>query len=286
MPRASIACTLSLLSGVAFVACGGSNLPSGETDYLDAAASDSGSSKHHDAAAADDASTGGGGDDDQTGDDDASVSVEAGADASPGADAAPDAAAAPDASKDAGPPDATLPLPAGQCTGSFGHGLTGSYGRIDGILQAYVKPTATACPDVDSTHLILQIAMNGALYEIAVNVLSDDDSDVLTTAIDHALPAPAYSEGWHTGVKLDYPTTLGVSSSSFTPYSEPALVSLVAGQLTNGTPITVYGHGYTTGAHDIHYYGDNADGAIVLAPDAVAPALPHWLLFHFDEQSF
>jgi hypothetical protein len=296
MPRVSIVCTLTWLSCLAFVACGGSSSPSGDTESTDAAATDSGSSKHHDASAADDGSTGGSGDDDPSGDDDdddddASVAADASTDATApvdaAADAAPDAdAAAPDAGREAGALDSGLPLPPGQCTGSFGHGLTNGYGRIDGILQAYVKPTATSCPDADSTHLILQIAMKGAIYEIAVNVLSDDGSYVLTTAIDHALPGPAYSEGWHTGVSLDYPTTLGVTSSQFTAYSESALVSLVASQLTNGTPITVYGHGYTTGAHDIHYYGDSDDGAIVLDPDAVAPAMPHWLLFHFDEQTF
>jgi hypothetical protein len=268
------------------------------TDDGGAAPADSGSSGHRDASASASGTDGSMGDDTGDDDDDASVATDAGADATTPADASPgdgdasadatadgaaDAAAdaGAEAGKEAGPPDSGLPL--GQCTGTFGKGLTSSYGRIDGILQAYVKPTATSCPDADSTHLILQIAMDGAIYEIAVNVLSDDDSDVLYTAIDQALPAPAYSEGWHTGVTLDYPTTLGVHSTQFTAYSESDLVDLIDAQLTDGAPITVYGHGFVTGAHDTHYYGGGADGAIVLDPTA---ATPHWLLFHFDEQTF
>ena len=283
MRRASIVCTLSCLL---LAACGGSDAPS--PDGADGSgAADSGSSKHHDASVGTvDAS---GGDDDD--DDDASVAADggdAGADGADGADgtgaqdgASVDAAA--DAGKEAGAPDSGLPLPLGQCTGTFGRGLTNTYGRIDGVLQAYVKPTATSCPDADSTHLILQIAMKGSIYEIAVNVLSSDDSDVLYTTVDEALPGPAYSEGWHTGVTLDYPSTLGVHASQFTAYAEPDLVNVIDAQLTDGMPITVYGHGYTTGAHDTHYYGGGADGAIVLDPTA---ATPHWLLFHFDEQTF
>jgi hypothetical protein len=146
-----------------------------------------------------------------------------------------------------------------------------------------VKPTATSCPDHNSTHLVLQIALNSALYEIDVNVQSDDGTDVLTTSIDAPLVGGAFSPGWHTGVHLDYASDLGVhSSAGFTPYAETDLVNLLAAQLTNGTPITIYGEGFVTGAHDIHRLDGGDDGAIVLDPTGS----PHWLLFHFDEQTF
>ena len=243
MRRLSIVCTLAAVLLACGGSTQETPTPE-EPDSGTGGQADSGSSKHHDAGAIPDAASGGdddgddddddagnppGGDDD---DDDASLPTDAATDASHSTDAttdagAPDAApdasfdasadasadaapdAAPDASADAGSKDAaadaSLPLPPGQCTGTFGSGLTNDYGRLDGVLQAYVKPGTANCPDQDNNHLILQVAMKGAIYEIAVNVLSDDGSDVLTTSTNTQLVGGAYSEGWHTRASLDYP---------------------------------------------------------------------------------
>ncbi len=276
MRRASIVCTLTCFVVGGAAACGGADLVTPSPEGPDASI-DAGSSKHHDAST--DAS---GGEEDDDGDDDASSPTDSGAsrDATAPADAGPDGG--PEAGPDASP-DGGLPLPAGQCTSSFGHGLTNGYGRLDGVLQAYVKPTATTCPDHNSTHLVLQIALSGALYEIDVNVKSDDGTEVFTTAIDAPLVGGAFSPGWHTGVSLDYASDLDVhSSAGFTAYAETDLVNLLAAQLTNGTPIIIYGEGFVTGAHDIHRLDGGDDGAIVIDPTGS----PHWLLFHFDEQTF
>lgn len=49
-----------------------------------------------------------------------------------------------------------------------------------------------------------------------VNVKSDGaDPDVFFRTLPHALPAPAWAEGWHTGLKLDYVADLGVHADAW-----------------------------------------------------------------------
>ncbi len=106
----------------------------------------------------------GGGDDtgDDTGDDDdatldATVPThDAGTldSGGPGHDSGAPDAGAPDAGPlDAGKPDSGPSGPTGTCSSTFGHGLTSTYGRIDGTLYAVVKPTDHQCAVVNSTQL-------------------------------------------------------------------------------------------------------------------------------------
>ena len=175
---------------------------------------------------------------------------------------------------------------AANCASEFGGALTAPYGRIDGTVLAVVKPSDTDCPFPNDDHVVLQVMMGGAAYRMVVNVKSDyGDPRVLFMNVDAALPTPAWAEGWHTGVQLDYAISLGADSEAFTPYELTEISNLIADQIELGQPVSVYAH--TSGGHSAHKVhrngGINDDGAIVLDPTG---ANPRWLLFHFDDQVF
>ena len=89
------------------------------------------------------------------------------------------------------------------CTSQFGHALTSVYGRLDGFLVAIVQPGSGNACNADTSHVHLQVKMNGAIYDVAVNVGSTGTTDdVHTTTRD--IPLPQWSEGWHPGVLEDY----------------------------------------------------------------------------------
>lgn len=195
-------------------------------------------------------------------------------------DAAADAAG--DASADAGI--------TGKCADTFGDKLTEAFGRIDGLVYSVQKPSDKACVMPNDDHVILQVLTNGAVYRLVVNVQSDrPDQDVRVryAAIPHALPAPAFAEGWHVDAPLDYVTSLDAhTTSSFQPYELGDLVTKLADTIHVGQPISVYGtsgSGRPESAHLIHRNKTNMDGAIVVDP---ASASPTFLLFHFANQTF
>ena len=209
-----------------------------------------------------------------------------GADASTGA--TPDAAAADaDATDASTSADATPVDKAATCAATFGNDLTAPYGRLDGTVLAVVPPAHPTCALQNGTHLVLQVTMKGAAYRMVVNVESEVvgvDPKVHYLAIDKPLPAPAWSEGWHPGVTLDYPTTLDVHVAAFSALAKAELVKTVTDAIPLGANVSVYSS--TSGgasAHLIHRNGANDDGAIVLGPDT---ATPRFLLFHFDQQTF
>ncbi len=176
------------------------------------------------------------------------------------------------------------------CAATFGKALTSAFGRLDGTLLAVVTPTDTQCAQPNSDHLIVQVKVNGAAYRMVVNILSTVagvDPRVLLDEVEAPLPSPAWSEGWHPGVTLDYVTTLAVHSDDFTPYEMNALVTRVSERLTLGAPISVYatstGGTKADSAHLIHRNQAGKDGAIVVDPQG---AKPSFLLFHFAEQTF
>jgi hypothetical protein len=176
----------------------------------------------------------------------------------------------------------------GQCASTFGASLTEGFGRIDGIVYAVQKPSDTQCTMPNSDHVVLQVLMGGAVYRMVVNVQgSGADTRLWLLKVQHALPAPAYAEGWHADAQLDYVTTLSVhTTDAFTPYEMDPLVTEVAGELHVGDPISVYatvGAGRPESAHLVHRNATNQDGAIVLAPSSATPSL---LLFHFADQTF
>ncbi len=171
------------------------------------------------------------------------------------------------------------------CVGTFGQALTSAFGRADGTVVAVVKPTDTQCPQYNGDHVVLEIAMNGADYRMVVNVQSTiGDPRVQYLALDHAMPAPAWSEGWHTGLALDYIADFGVHGDAFTPLVMADLSNKIADAITIGQKVSVYSQSSGgASAHQIHRNDGKVDGAIVLDPDG---ATPKALLFHFGDQTF
>jgi hypothetical protein len=172
------------------------------------------------------------------------------------------------------------------CATTFGTGLTPGFARIDGTVLAVVPPNDQACALPNSTHLVVQITMGGAAYRLVVDVLSNQGSpDVWFHELDAPLAGPAWADGWHTGVMLDYVTTLAAHSTDFVEMNQADLVAKITSELELGANISVFA---TTGAtepnsaHLVHRNATNADGAIVISPDVA----PHYLLMRFDEQSF
>lgn len=176
----------------------------------------------------------------------------------------------------------------GKCVSTFGHGLTDSFGRIDGQLVAIVRPQDQHCALPNSDHVVLEIQSMGAVYRMVVNVKSDKGTDlrVRFRELGAPLPAPAFADGWHTGLSLDYVALGAHSNSDFVPMDMQPLVTRVVGDLRIGMPVSVYatsGNGITDSAHLVHRVNGSTDGAIVVDPTSTSPT---FLLFHFAEQAF
>jgi hypothetical protein len=162
------------------------------------------------------------------------------------------------------------------CTSTLGKGLSPAHGRLDGTLVSIV-PNKARCPN-DPDHLHLQVRMNGAVYDIAINL------DVLEGEIDTPLPGIPFAEGWHV-MPLDYPTDLGLHSPALTVTSPAVVRARVESQLTNANHISVFGFGYpgSDGAHIIHRSSGGGDGALVINP--LAPKA-HVIAFRFADDVF
>lgn len=171
------------------------------------------------------------------------------------------------------------------CTGSFGSAMTTAFGRLDGFLVAIVNINGSSTCRGDDNHLHLQIRVNGKVQDIAVNVESTTGSpNVDFLEINAPLRGGAWSEGWHPGQTLDYPTNLGVSSSQFTARPLAQLATLIDSALANANHVSIFTTGFdSTGGDLIHREGSNHDGAIVINP---LSASPEYLLFHFSDQTF
>ena len=173
------------------------------------------------------------------------------------------------------------------CTSNFGAALTASptFGRLDGFLVAIVPPGGGAC-NADSSHVHLQVRMNGAIYDIAIDVtdaISGVD-DVHTVTKDIAMPVNTpWSEGWHTGLLADY-VALGVHSPELVFQAKSALVTTLMTDLATANHISIYATTYgADGAHLVHRNGGGHAGVIVTQPLSI-PA--HLRLFSFTDQAF
>jgi len=171
------------------------------------------------------------------------------------------------------------------CTGTFGSAMSATYGRLDGFLVAIVDPNTGSSCRGDDNHVHLQVQVNGGVEDIAVNIASTSGNpNVDFRTLAASLGGGAWSEGWHTGVQLDYATSLGVHSSSFTEETASQLTSLVDNALANANHVSIFTTGFDpTGGHLVHREGSNHDGAIVINPTTSNPT---YLLFHFANQSF
>jgi len=252
------ACLVGLLMFDA--ACGGSTAgvgPGGtDADDAGAATDDDASGGDRDAAAGDDASSG---------NDGGSAN-----DASSGTDSSPPPG-------DAAPGDDGTPTRKA-CTGSFGAGLSTYHARLDGTVVAVIPPGQGKQCNGDSSHVHIQVLMNGAVYDVAANVDGNE------TEHDGPLVGGAWSEGWHEQDALDYPSNLSAHSSSFTLTGLSAVASEVEKQLANANHVSIYCTGYgPDGCHLVHRERNGRDGAIVINP---LSASPHWMLFDFAGDNF
>ena len=210
-----------------------------------------------------------------------STTTPAGSSSSSGGDPPEDASTVVDSEP---PKDAASAFDGSCVVAGFGDELTAGFGRIDGTITAIQMPNDQSCTMPNRDHLILQVLMNGAIYRLVVN------TDVRVLTLDHALPSPAFAEGWHTGIGLDYVKDLGAPSSSFVdPGDMAATVQKTIGAgLAVGDHVSVYGtsgDGRPESAHLVHRNDSppNTDGAIVVHPDG---ASPKFVLFAFDNQTF
>jgi hypothetical protein len=152
-----------------------------------------------------------------------------------------------------------------------------------------VTPADTMCAMPNSTHLVVQLQVSGAVYRMVVNVLSDGrngtDTRVRAEELHHALVGTPFAEGWHTGVALDYATTLGAhSTTGFTPYAMNDLIGWISTRLEIGAHLSAYATSSGgASAHLVHRNVSNQDGALVIGPDSSDPV---FLLFAFDGDVF
>jgi hypothetical protein len=192
-----------------------------------------------------------------------------------------DAAAVGDAS-DAGEAAVEKAKP---CVGTFGQAL-GSVGfaRFDGTVVAVLPPNDQACPEPNSTHLIVEMLFSGAVYRMVIDV---DDSAAPGTihgsTLGHGLIGGPWSDGWH-AVPLDYVTTFGMHLSDLPSESTASAVARITDALDLGAHVSVFAtaQGEADSAHLVHRNATNQDGAIVVDVEGS----PQWLLFAFSNQSF
>ena len=144
--------------------------------------------------------------------------------------------------------------------------------------------TTTSCRG-DDNHIHLQVLVHGGIEDIAVNIASTSGNpDLDFLAVNATLRGGAWSEGWHTGQTLDYPTHLGVHSGSFVEKTPTQLTSLLDSALASANHVSIFTTGFdATGGHLVHREGSSHDGAIVINP---LSSSPQYLLLHFSTQSF
>jgi hypothetical protein len=191
----------------------------------------------------------------------------------------PEAGSKVDATDDAA--TATCDMKAQGCASTFGSLFTKSNGRADGKLVAVVRPSDTQCALFNSTHVVVQLSILGQVQRLVVAV-----KDVAVTSVSSKLVGPAYAEGWHTSVNLDYVSDLGAHSDDFALVSMDKAVDFICSPLSLGAPVSVYAYSsgsYPASAHQVHRNDKYPDGAIVMDPTS---AKPTYLLFRYASQVF
>lgn len=215
---------------------------------------------------------------------DATASSEASVDAElPASDGAAEASADSASAGDA-TSDGAVSL-AAMCTDMFGASLTNAFGRADGTVLAVLRPTDQQCPRPNSTHVIVELVFGGAAYRMVVNVQSTRGTpNVFFREHSAPLAGPAFSEGWHPGVALDYASTLSLHAADFTEMDPATVTERVLARFRVGARVSIFATSSGgDSAHLVHRNAANQDGAIVIDPDRASPT---YLLFRFAEQSF
>ena len=166
-----------------------------------------------------------------------------------------------------------------------GTAINSHHGRLDGTL-VYVLPVggSKTC-NGDESHVHLQIAVSGDIYDVAVDIGSASGGDVGYDEQSFPMPGGAWAEGWHSTDSLTYPS-LGLHSTAFTTTDPATMAAKVESLLAGVSRISIFCVGYSQGdgCHDVHYEdGAGNDGAIVLDPDAASPSI---LFLRFTDQTF
>ncbi|MEZ4223315.1 MAG: hypothetical protein R3B13_20385 [Polyangiaceae bacterium] len=167
------------------------------------------------------------------------------------------------------------------CATDFGSLFSKSNGRADGTLVALVRPSDQQCAQPNSTHVTVQLSINGQVQRLVASV-----DGVATTTVQAPLIGEPYAEGWHLNQVLDYPTDLGVHSGDFSNVTMDQAVEFICSKLELGAPVSVYAYSDGTkpsSAHQIHRNDKYPDGAIVANPTS---ANPTYLLFRYPDQTF
>ncbi len=174
------------------------------------------------------------------------------------------------------------------CTSNFGSALsaTPTFGRLDGYLVAVVPPSNMNGCNADSSHVHLQVKMNNAIYDVAIDVTDGQTGidDVHSTTRDAALPGGMpWTEGWHTGALADY-VSMGLHAADLPLATKAELTSTLMTDLATANHISVYATSYgPDGAHLVHRNGGGHDGVIATEPLS-SPA--HLRMFSFTNQAF
>ncbi|HEY1954126.1 MAG TPA: hypothetical protein VGH28_00890 [Polyangiaceae bacterium] len=172
------------------------------------------------------------------------------------------------------------------CAASFGQAIASvGFARFDGTIVAVVPPNDQACAEPNSTHLVVQIEAQGAVYRMVIDV--DDNAapgTIRTAEITHALVGGAWADGWHAG-PLDYVGDLATHDTSFASTDTASAVAWATAPLEIGAHVSIFAtaQGEADSAHLVHRNLTNQDGAIVVDPESASPT---WLLFAFSDQSF
>lgn len=170
---------------------------------------------------------------------------------------------------------------AAMCASEFGALFTNSNGRADGTLLAVVRPTDTQCTLFNDDHVVVQLLIDGQAQRLVVAV-----DDVATASVEAPLVGPAYAEGWHEDVTLDYPGDLGLAPTDLTSVSLDQAVDFICSAMTLGAPVSIYAYSDGTqpsSAHQIHRNDNYPDGAIVVDPTGPAPT---YLVFRYNNQTW
>jgi hypothetical protein len=193
-------------------------------------------------------------------------------------DTSPEGTATTVAANDAGVDGTPTRVP---CTSNFGDGLSGTFGRLDGVVVAVVPPGHGTC-NADAHHVHVQVLSRGQTYDVAVNTDSGFIAEKDVSLV--SLPSGPWADGWHGGGSLDYVADLGLHDADFTAGSEADLDQRLETALASANHVslfaTLYSHG---GVHLVHRRGHGQDGALVTDP--LSPS-SHLFAFHFSNQSF
>lgn len=171
----------------------------------------------------------------------------------------------------------------------FGALFTNAFGRADGTVVAVVPPAWPGCAFPNSDHVVIQVSIDGGVQRLVVNVKSDFGApEIFMRELNAPLPAPAYGEGWHPGLQLDYPGDFDVhTDGGWDEVNLEQASARIYDAITVGAPLSVYatssGGTYAASAHKIHRNNSRKDGAIVIDPTGPSP---RWLLFRFANQTF